>query len=99
GAVLYEILSGHAPRSDRGDGWERSIPKPSETVTKPCEPVAGAAEPTPPKMLKRALVGDLDNIVLKATAPEQAQRYQSVDHLSDDLERYLTGRPVAARDA
>ncbi|HEY3837803.1 MAG TPA: protein kinase [Bryobacteraceae bacterium] len=98
GAVLYEILSGHAPRSDRGDGWERSIPKPSETVTSPCDPAPGTAEPAPRKLLKRALVGDLDNIVLKATAPEQSLRYQSVDHFSDDLERYLSGRPVSARD-
>jgi serine/threonine protein kinase len=98
GAILYEILSGHPPRADRGDGRERSIPKPSETVTIPCDLPPGPAEFTPPKALKRALVGDLDNIVLKATHPEQAQRYQSVDHLSDDLQRYLTGRPVLARD-
>jgi len=98
GAVLYEILAGQAPRSDRGDGRERSIPKPSETVTTPCEPAKGPGESVPRKVLRRALSGDLDNIVLKATNPEQSERYQSVDHLSEDLQRYLTGRPVLARD-
>jgi serine/threonine protein kinase len=46
----------------------------------------------------RELAGDLDNIVLKATHPEQERRYQSVDHLSEDIGRYLTGRPVLARE-
>jgi serine/threonine protein kinase len=88
GAVLYEILCGQMPSSDRGDGRERSIHKPSE-----------AASPKElAKEVKRALAGDLDNIVLKATHPDQALRYQSADHLNDDLQRYLAGRPVLARD-
>jgi serine/threonine protein kinase len=85
GAVLYELLSGQAPISNRGEGSERSIPKPSESTATS-------------KELKGALAGDLDNIVLKATHPDQSQRYQSVDHFSDDLQRYLTGRPVLARE-
>ena len=84
GVVLYEILSERTPPPDRGDSTERTIHKPSETAQG--------------KELKRALAGDLDNIVMKATHPEQALRYQSVDHLSDDLQRYLDGRPVLARD-
>ncbi len=88
GAVLYELLSRQAPHSNpddsqRGDR-ERTIPRPSQA----------AAD----HELKRVLAGDLDNIVLKATHPEQSLRYQSVDHLSDDLQRYLTCRPVLARD-
>jgi serine/threonine protein kinase len=40
---------------------------------------------------------DLENIVQKATHEEAARRYGSVDQLREDLDRYLTGRPVLAR--
>jgi non-specific serine/threonine protein kinase/serine/threonine-protein kinase len=43
------------------------------------------------------LRGDLDNIVLKALRKETARRYPSVSQLSDDIRRYLSGRPVTAR--
>jgi non-specific serine/threonine protein kinase/serine/threonine-protein kinase len=42
------------------------------------------------------LSGDLDNIVLKALRKEPARRYASVEQLSDDIRRYLEGRPVNA---
>ena len=45
----------------------------------------------------RALRGDLDTILLKALRKEPSQRYLSVEALSDDICRYLEGRPVAAR--
>jgi tetratricopeptide (TPR) repeat protein len=92
GAVLYQILCGQMPPPaaphSANDQLERRIPKPSDAT----RDVINA------KDLKRSLSGDLDNIVLKATHPEPAQRYQSADHLSDDVQRYLTGRPVLARD-
>jgi tetratricopeptide (TPR) repeat protein len=40
---------------------------------------------------------DLGNIVQKATHSETARRYASVDQLREDLDRYLSGRPVLAR--
>ena len=40
--------------------------------------------------------GDLDNIVLKATASEPEQRYASAGAFADDIERHLAGEPVAA---
>ncbi|RYF92347.1 MAG: serine/threonine protein kinase, partial [Caulobacteraceae bacterium] len=40
---------------------------------------------------------DLTAIVNEATAAEPEARYASVDALMDDLERYLSDRPVAAR--
>jgi len=92
GAVLYEILAGRMPPSDRGEAGEKGIPKPSTTA----EHDPGSVPVS--KHWRHSLAGDLDNIVLKATHPEAGQRYQSVDHLSDDLQRYLTGRPVLARD-
>lgn len=46
--------------------------------------------------LRRQLMGDLDSIVLKALRKEPQRRYQSVDQLSDDINRYLEGLPVPA---
>ena len=40
---------------------------------------------------------DVDTIVLKALQKEPARRYSSAEQLSDDITRYLTGRPVLAR--
>ena len=47
--------------------------------------------------LRRALAGDLDNIVLMALRKEPSRRYGSVVHFADDLHRHLDGRPVLAR--
>src|SRR5262249_61253014 len=41
--------------------------------------------------------GDLDNIVLMAMRKERERRYKSVDQFAEDLERYLHGLPVLAR--
>lgn len=43
------------------------------------------------------IAGDLDNIVLKALEFERAQRYRSVDALSEDIQRHLAMRPISAR--
>jgi non-specific serine/threonine protein kinase/serine/threonine-protein kinase len=42
------------------------------------------------------LRGDLDNIILKALRKEPARRYASVAQFSEDIRRYLEGRPVSA---
>jgi eukaryotic-like serine/threonine-protein kinase len=47
--------------------------------------------------LKRQLVGDLDNIVLKALSKEPSRRYASVDQFAEDIRRHLAGLPVIAR--
>jgi len=52
--------------------------------------------PAPAPITRKALRGDLDNIVLKAIAPEPERRYASASALADDIERMLDGRPVAA---
>ncbi|QTD50443.1 serine/threonine-protein kinase [Sulfidibacter corallicola] len=49
------------------------------------------------KQRERLLAGDLDSIVLKALRKEPEHRYQSLNVLSDDLQRYLAGFPVKAR--
>ena len=45
------------------------------------------------------LRGDLNTVVDKALRHEPGARYASVDHLTEDLRRYLDRRPIAARPA
>jgi eukaryotic-like serine/threonine-protein kinase len=47
--------------------------------------------------LRRALSGDLDNIVLKALRKEPERRYASVEQFSEDIRRHLEHLPVIAR--
>jgi tetratricopeptide (TPR) repeat protein len=49
------------------------------------------------KRLKKKLSGDLDTIILKALRKEPQKRYLSVEQFSEDIRRYLDGRPVTAR--
>lgn len=52
-----------------------------------------------PAELQRLLRGDLDAIVMKALRKESERRYVSVEEFSRDIERYLTGMPVRARES
>jgi serine/threonine protein kinase len=47
--------------------------------------------------LRRALSGDLDNIVLKALRKEPGRRYATVEQFSEDVRRHLEHLPVIAR--
>jgi serine/threonine protein kinase/tetratricopeptide (TPR) repeat protein len=62
------------------------------------ETVSRTREGTPDR-LRRRLRGDLDNIVLMALRKEPPRRYGSVEALSEDIRRYLEGRPVTAHKA
>src|SRR5262249_4118039 len=46
---------------------------------------------------RRRIAGDLDNIILKALHKEPGRRYATVEHLDEDLGRFLDGLPVDAR--
>jgi tetratricopeptide (TPR) repeat protein/predicted Ser/Thr protein kinase len=84
GAVLFQVLTGKRPERNLAENAAKEFDKPSSCVAS--------------KALARALTGDLDNIVLKATHPEASRRYQSVDQFSDDLRRHLAGLTVMARE-
>jgi serine/threonine-protein kinase len=92
GLVLYELLTGHRAQSLRDASLteiervvcEQMPPRPSTAVGRP-------------QGLRHRLRGDLDNIVLKALRKEPEARYTTVGALIDDLERHLSGHPVAAR--
>ena len=45
----------------------------------------------------RQLRGDLDTIVLKALEKDRDRRYGAAAALADDIRRYLSGEPIAAR--
>jgi serine/threonine protein kinase len=45
--------------------------------------------------IRRALAGDLDNIVMQALRKEPEWRYQTAADLRDDITRFLEGRPIS----
>lgn len=51
---------------------------------------------TPEKLQKR-LLGDIDAIVMRALRKEPHHRYGSVEQLAADVQRYLSSKPVQAR--
>jgi len=55
------------------------------------------AEPVPPRKIDSRIPRDLETIVTKATAKEQANRYQSAGDMAEDLHRFLNDQPVRAR--
>jgi tetratricopeptide (TPR) repeat protein/tRNA A-37 threonylcarbamoyl transferase component Bud32 len=83
GAVLYELLCGRTPH-DASRGLAAMLVAIRER------------DPAPPSSLSTGVDRDLDTITLKALAREPADRYQSVDALAADVQRYLAGEPVAA---
>ncbi len=96
GVTLYELLTGERPHKPRGDGSLSLLQ--AITDTDPAAPssvfnpasTSGNIRPT-------QLKGDLDTIVLKALQREPERRYASAQALSDDLQRFLAGMPIAAR--
>jgi serine/threonine protein kinase len=91
GAVLYELLTGARPHQ-----IEKCTPLALERAI--ClDPVAPPSSAARDGALARRLKGDLDNIILRAMQKEPERRYASVEHLAEDLRRYLEHRPVAAR--
>jgi non-specific serine/threonine protein kinase/serine/threonine-protein kinase len=88
GALLYRLLT------DR-KVFDFSSSSDSEIIRTICE-----REPVPPSQAASGngarLDRDLDWIVLKALRKEPDRRYVSVAQMSEDCERYLSGKPVLA---
>ncbi len=79
---------------------EQTPDKPSNAITPQYSLLQHARSErvkTTPAQLRKTLQGDLDTIVLKALQKEPERRYQSVEQLSDDIQRYLKHYPIQAR--
>jgi eukaryotic-like serine/threonine-protein kinase len=108
GVLLYKLLTGTSPfviASMRLTDIERAIcekdpPLPADAVnTDDSAETHGiaTARGTTANRLRRALGGDLDNIVLMAMRKEPERRYSSSQQMAGDIQRYLDGKPVIAR--
>jgi hypothetical protein len=83
GAILYELLAGRPPFKAE---------TPLETLAQVLH-----QEPIPPRRPTAGTPRDLQIICLKCLRKEPARRYSSAETLAEDLENYLTNRPIQAR--
>lgn len=83
GVLLYEMLAGRPPYAATGSMAE---------IVRAIQEI----EPVPPSRFA-PLDDDLDAIVLTALAKDPGRRYQSVDALQRDVERFLAGEAVEAK--
>ena len=101
GMVLYELLTGIHPYQWAQDSREQLSRAICDTLPNaPSLQIKDDDTDKPgirPATWRRRLRGDLDTIILKALAKEQARRYSSVEALAADLQRYREGLPVQAR--
>lgn len=88
GSVFYEMLTGRPPFTSAEDGVE--------TIALLLEQIRNQ-EPLPPSRLVGGLPRDLETICLKCLHKEPGRRYVSAEALAEDLDRFLTGRPIKAR--
>ncbi|MBI3682232.1 MAG: protein kinase [Acidobacteria bacterium] len=86
GVLCYELLARRQPYRLAGKTYEEALHIVSDTEPEKPSAAAGAA-----------VSPDLDAIVQKAMSKEPGERYASVEAMAQDMDRYLDGRPVAAR--
>ncbi|MFW6188963.1 MAG: bifunctional serine/threonine-protein kinase/formylglycine-generating enzyme family protein [Planctomycetota bacterium] len=85
GVLFYELLTGTLPyRIDRD--------RPLESLR-----IVRDYIPKRPSTVNPNLDHDLDSIVMKCLEKERELRYQSAVELAEDVNRYLTDKPVEAR--
>lgn len=83
GAILYHLLTGRPP-----------------FLADTFEAVLGQllhAEPVAPRLLNPAVPLDLETICIKCLNKDPRRRYLTAEELSDELSRYLEGKPIHAR--
>ncbi len=85
GVVFYELMTDALPY----DVQRTSLPNAVRII---CEQA-----PKPPASLDRSLGGDIDTITMKALDKTPTRRYQSIADFNEDIERYVTNKPIRAR--
>ncbi len=85
GASLYMLVTGHAPfEADNA----------TALLFKVC-----SAAPDPPRKVNPKVPAAVQSIILKAMEKDKRLRYATAGEMADDLQRHLSGQPVAARPA
>ena len=109
GVILYELLTGLRPvDADRmkQEGLaemvrgiqEDEVPRPSTRLsTDDSFTTLAAMRSIEPRKLEAMLRGELDWVVMKCLEKERERRYETVNALVRDIERYLCDEPVEAR--
>jgi tetratricopeptide (TPR) repeat protein len=108
GAVLYELLTGATPleRERIAQGSfieilqrirEEEPPSPSARLRRSTSSTERALQRrSDPARLPKMLHGELDWIAMKALDKDRTRRYETVNGLIRDLQRYMQGEPVEA---
>jgi len=110
GVLLYELLTGTTPFSEdelRKAGYmemqriirEQEPAKPSTRLTTLGETLTDVAKHrnSTPDLLRKAICGDLDWIVMKSLEKDRTHRYEGANALAEDIRRHLEHEPVLAR--
>lgn len=83
GAIFYSLLTGRPPFVGES---------PAEIIEK-----VRNSDPIPPHSLRSTLSADVETVCLKCLQKEPGHRYGTALAVAEDLERFLTGRPINAR--
>jgi Tol biopolymer transport system component/tetratricopeptide (TPR) repeat protein len=110
GVLLYELLTGTTPFSEeelRKAGYlemqrvirEQEPVKPSTKLSTLGETLTDIAKlrSSTPDLLRKAVRGDLDWIVMKSLEKDRTRRYDTPNALASDILRHLEHEPVLAR--
>jgi serine/threonine protein kinase/Tol biopolymer transport system component/phage tail protein X len=110
GVLLYELLTGTTPFSEeelRKAGYvemqrvirEQEPAKPSTKLSTLGGTVTDIAKcrNSTPDLLRKAIRGDLDWIVMKSLEKDRVRRYETASSLAEDIRRHLEHEPVVAR--
>jgi len=103
GALLYRLMTGHAPRGEDTNSCPRScVPASDSEPVQPSVLVASGSVPLeaglPPRsLLSRELAGELDRVLNKALATHPAQRYSSAGEMLTEVRAYLGRRRAGGK--